>query len=981
MNIELPSGRIAPLWLVTGVLVALNTGWSETVWAAEPTLVEEIVVTGSRIRRNPLDEPAAVMELDEDYLEQTGLTNLGDMLQRLPISSSAINTRFNVPGNSGFPQDGTGIGAGASRIALRNLEARRTLVLVDGKRFVPGASASGVPIAVDLNTIPTSMIERIEILQDGASAIYGSDAIGGVVNIITHQDFDGFAIDSNYGGFLDEEDGENLELTARWGGGNDRAHFVFGAGYVEEKDVLTSDRAQSAFPNPFATTCDVPGSNCSSFTPQGRFIFGPDFAGGASVTLNDGVLNDGMGNIPAFDPSDPDSLDFHAFTNADRFNFNGEGFNFLRTPSERLNLFTNFRYDFSDYVTFRGQAMYTNRESSTRGAPEPLCLGNGCGNPIARDTVIDADQPFNPFGVDLSVQNGTLEFFGRRPLESGPRIFSQDVDTFFVSGGFEGEFEAAGRNFFWELFASYGDNEGVQEKQNSHNQARLAVALGDPDVCAQVPGCVPFNFFGGQGPDGTGSITEEMLDFVGFTQRDISDQTLKDVAFNISGDVLKLPAGGLGFAAGVEYRKQEGSFRPDPVAASGETAGIPSGPTAGNFEVIEYYAEVNVPIAAGQPGIDYLEVNGAGRISDYTTVGSEGTFKFSALYRPIPDLSLRGSVSTGIRAPGIGELFGGAAREDFTFNDPCSDFLALAGSGSGGRDTAQPADIIANCQSLGVSDDFVQLNPQVSAVSRGNEDLKEETSDNYTAGFVYSPSWAADTDWSESVTLSVDYYRIEIDDAIQGRNPAEVAVACIETLDPFFCDRVERSGTGSINLVDNQLQNIGGIETSGLDIAVSYTSPQTRIGQFRWNFDATHLAEYTEETEQPDGSTLETDFEGSVTDETFQRSFPEWRFTSTADWFYRNWSASLIFRFVSELDELANDAPTGNELDSEFYTDVRAGYRVPFLDDELMVTLGVNNLFDNDPPVCRVSCGVIGMSPISHDLPGRLGFLRVSYRR
>jgi len=227
----------------------------------------------------------------------------------------------------------------------------------------------------------------------------------------------------------------------------------------------------------------------------------------------------------------------------------------------------------------------------------------------------------------------------------------------------------------------------------------------------------------------------------------------------------------------------------------------------------------------------------------------------------------------------------------------------------------------------------------------------------------------------------VDYYRIEIDDAIQGRNPAEVAVACIETLDPFFCDRVERSGTGSINLVDNQLQNIGGIETSGLDIAVSYTSPQTRIGQFRWNFDATHLAEYTEETEQPDGSTLETDFEGSVTDETFQRSFPEWRFTSTADWFYRNWSASLIFRFVSELDELANDAPTGNELDSEFYTDVRAGYRVPFLDDELMVTLGVNNLFDNDPPVCRVSCGVIGMSPISHDLPGRLGFLRVSYRR
>jgi len=967
-----------------GVALAV-TGGSVAVgpaWAAEPQLVEEIVVTGSRIRRNPLDEPAAVLELDEEYLDQTGLTNLGDMLQRLPISSSAINTRFNVPGNSGFPQDGTGIGAGASRIALRNLEARRTLVLVDGKRFVPGASASGVPIAVDLNTIPTTMIERIEILQDGASAIYGSDAIGGVVNIITHRDFDGFAFDSNYGGFLDEEDGENLELSARWGGGNERSHFVFGVGYVEEKDILTADRAQSAFPNPFATTCDLPGSNCSSFTPQGRFIFGPAFADGASITLNDGVLNDGMSNIPQFDPDNPGTLDFHPFTNADRFNFNGEGFNFLRTPSERLNLFTNFRHDLTDRVTFRGQAMYTNRESSTRGAPEPLCLGNDCGNAIALNTVIDADQPFNPFGVDLFVDtenpdNSTMNFFGRRPLESGPRVFEQDVDTFFISGGFEGEFEAAGRNFFWELFASYGDNEGVQEKENSHNQARLAVALGDPEVCAQVPNCVPFNFFGGQGPNGNGSITEEMLDFVGFTQRDISDQTLKDVAFNISGDVLELPAGNLGFAAGVEYRKQEGSFRPDPVAASGETAGIPSGPTDGGFEVAEYYAEVNVPIAAGQPGIDYLEVNGAGRISDYTTVGSEGTFKFSALYRPIADLSLRGSISTGIRAPGIGELFGGAAREDFTFDDPCSDFLALEGE----RDAPQPADIIANCRTLGFADDFVQRNPQVSSVSRGNEDLQEETSDNYTAGIVYSPSWAADTDWAESVTLSFDYYKIEIDDAIQGRNPAEVAVVCVETLDPFFCDRIDRSGGGTINLIDNQLQNIGGIETSGFDIAVNYVSPQTPVGQFRWDFDATHLSEYTEETVQPDGSILETDFDGAITDETFQRSFPEWRFTSTADWFYQNWSATLIFRFVSELDEFANDAPSGSTLDSEFYTDVRASYRMPFLDDDLTLTLGVNNLFENDPPVCEVSCGVIGMSPISHDLPGRLGFLRLSYRR
>jgi len=960
---------------------AFTATGSSPVQAAQAEAIEEVVVTGSRIRRNPLDEPAAVMQLDEDYFDQTGLTNLGDMLQRLPISSSAINTRFNVPGNSGFPQDGTGIGAGAARIALRNIEARRTLVLVDGKRFIPGASASGVPIAVDLNTIPTSMIERIEILQDGASAIYGSDAIGGVVNVITHQEFEGFDFDVNFGGFLDEEDGENLEFSARWGTGNERSHIVVGLGYVDEKDMLTSDRAQSAFPNPFATSCDVPGSRCSSFTPQGRFILGPNLAGGADVTLNDGVLNDGMGNIPQFDPDNPGTLDFHSFTSADRFNFNQAGFNFLRTPSERVNLFTNVSHELSDTVRFKGSAVFTKRESSTRGAPEPLCLGNGCGNAIARDTVIAADQPFNPFGEELSVEAGTLSFFGRRPLESGPRLFRQDVDTFFVSGGFEGEFNAANRSFFWELFASYGDNEGVQEKQNSHNQARLAVALGDPEVCEQVPGCVPFNFFGGQGPDGTGSITEEMLDFVGFTQRDISDQTLKNIAFNISGDVLELPAGNVGFAAGYEYREHDGSFRPDPVAASGETAGIPSGPTAGDFDVEEYYAELRIPLAADQPGIDYLEVNAAGRISDYSTVGTEGTFKVSGLYRPIADLSLRGSISTGIRAPGIGELFGGAAREDFTFEDPCSDFLANIGSENGGRDTPQSAEIIASCQSLGVSDTFVQLNPQVSAVSRGNEDLSEETSDNYTAGIVYSPAWAAETNWAESLTMSFDYYKIEIEDAIQGRNPGEVAIACIDTLDPFFCDRVERAGDGTVNLIDNQLQNIGGIETDGFDIAIEYVAPPTRIGQFRSSFAATHLLDYTEETLQPDGSTTKTSFDGGVTDETFQRSFPEWRFTSTTDWVYENFSASLIFRFVSELDELQNDAPTGETLSSRLYTDIRGSYRLPVFDDALSVTLGVNNLFDRDPPVCNVSCGVINMSPISHDLPGRFGFLRVAYRR
>lgn len=958
----------------------ISTNASAQSARADDAILEEVVVTGTRIRKNPLNEPTAVLSLGEEFFEDSGLTNLGDMLQRLPIATSAINTRFNVPGNSGFPQDGTGIGAGASRIALRNLGARRTLVLVDGKRFIAGASASGVPLAVDLNTLAPNMIERIEILQSGASAIYGSDAIGGVVNIFTHKTFEGFEIDLQGSQYLEDGDGEDFTLGFKFGTKGERSHVVIGASYTEERGIETFDRRLSRFPTPNASSCDVSPPGCSSFTPQGRFIFGPNFAGGGDITLNNGVLNDGT-TLPQFDAAAPGTQDFHNFTNADRFNFNGPGFNFLRTPNERVNLFANVTYDISDTVRFVGQAVYTNRQSDTKGAPEPLCLGNGCGNPFALNTIIHQDNPFNPFGATLSTADGTLDFFGRRPLESGGRLFSQDVDTYFASGSLEGELNFGGRSWYWDLNASFGENRGTQEKQNSHNQARLAVALGDPAVCALVPGCVPFNFFGGQGPNGTGTITDAMLGFVGFTQRDASEQDFKNFSFNISGDLLDLPAGNLGFAAGAEYRDHDGSFSPDPVAASGETAGIPSGPTAGDFDVTELYAEVSVPIATDQPGIDYLEVNAAIRYSDYSTVGSEETYLMSALYRPIDSLSLRGAFSTGIRAPGIGELFGGAAREDFTFNDPCSDYLALAGSGAGGRDTPQSAGVIAACQNLGIPNTFVQLNPQVSAVSRGNERLKAETSDNFSLGIVYSPNWVEDVAWIDSLTASVDYYDIEIDDAIQGRNPGDVASACIQTLDPFFCNNVDRSALGSINLVNNQLQNIGGIETSGLDIVVNYRTPDTDVGQFELDFKATNLREYTERTEQPGGGFTSTDFEGTVTDETFQRAFPEWKYTARFNWFKEQWGASLAIRYVGEMDEFNSGALAGTQLDGIFFTDLQVNYTVPLDNDELRFSLGSNNVLDEDPETCANACGIIGMSPVAHDLPGRTLYFRASYRR
>ncbi len=939
--------------------------------AKENEVSETIVVTGSRIPTSPLDEPAPVLELNEEDLERSGLTNLGATLQQLPVMGTAINTKFNVPGNSGFPQDGNGIGAGSVQLSLRNVGAKRTLILVDGKRWVAGASASGVPSAVDLNTIPANAIERIEVLQDGASAIYGSDAIGGVVNIITTQEFDGLRVDVQSGSYVSDGDGESTDVALLWGGGDEKTHFVFSANYVEEKSIETFDRAQSAFPSPFGTSCLDGG--CSSFTPQGRFVLGPNF-GFTDVTLNDGVLNDGGANVPSFDPNNPFSGDFHAFSAADRFNFNGPGFNFLQTPSQRANLFVNATHEFTPNTRLLMKATYTNRKSRTMGAPEPLCLGAGCGNRIAENIVIDADQIYNPFGVDLSVGLGTLEFFARRPLESGPRIFEQDVNTYFGSLGLEGKIQTETRTFNWDITASYGDNRGFQQKFGAHNIARLAVALGDPAVCAATPNCVPFNFFGGQGPNGTGSITQEMLNFIGFVQRDFSEQTLTDISANITGDLFRLPTGTVAFAAGIEYREHDGSFQPDPIAASGETAGIPSGPTAGGFDVTEYYGELNVPLVFDAVGVDYLELNLAARVSDYSTFGSEDTYKAGVLYRPVRDLSLRGSVSTGIRAPGIGELFGGAAREDFTFLDPCADVFGVLGSANGGRDAAQPANIIANCTALGVPTNLAQRNPQLSAISAGNRALIAETSDNVSLGVVYSPSWVESVNWIGGLTFSLDYYDLTIDDAVQGRDPGDIVTACVDTLDPFFCNAVERTASGNVNLVDNQLQNIGSIEASGYDFGLRYSGPETHIGTFGFTTNATFLDNYTEFTANPDGTFTETDRTGTITNETFQRAWPELRFTSTLDWNRKAWGSSLTFRYVDDLLQ-----PSGNTLDSRFYTDLRVRYKTEVLGSKTTFVLGVNNLLDEDPAICD-SCGVINMSPVVHDLPGAVGYLRLSVR-
>lgn len=961
--------------------VAVYAGLSGAVIAQD--VQEEIVVTGSRIRQDPLEQKAPLLTLTEEDIKRTGLSSLGDLLQRLSTSGSPLTTRFNSSGNFGFPPDGGGIGAGATTVDLRNLGSKRSLVLVDGLRWVSESSASGVGSAVDLNTIPLSVVERIEVLQDGASAIYGSDAIAGVVNVITKKNFEGLELAAYLGTY--DESGGTEDYTFTIGTSNERTNMMFAASYVDQRRIRASDIEQSSTPIPFVTD----GTGGSSGTPQGRFAFtdpntGLDF---------DCTTNDGVGGIPNYDPANPCAGDdFHPFTTADRFNF--ANYNLVLTPSERVNLYTQVQHELTPKVTLYAKGMFNRRESTNQAAPEPLFIGPDAGNGNLLDTIsVDVTNPYNPFGFTLNSNpdagDVNFVFAGRRPLEGGPRIFDQTVETWYASAGLQGEFDALSRTFYWDLNTLKSENRADQVKQGGYNSAHIALALGPVDTCEAVNGCVPLDFFGGQGADGSGTITPEMLDWIGFVQKDLSEQELFSVSGNISGHLFELPAGPLQFAAGFEHREQDGFFQPDAVVVAGESAGVPSSPTRGGFNVDEFYGELNIPLLANLPLVELLEVSAAVRNSDYDEF-DDTTTKFGLRWRPIEDLLVRATAAEGFRAPSIGELFGSDARFDQTLSDPCSDLLGLSGGA-----VASP-ELQAACIDLGVPADgsYVQFNPQISVTTGGNALLEAETSDSYTVGVVYAPEWAKEASWTNGLEFEVTYWDFELEDAIQAPDAQVQLDGCIATQDPALCSGISRTPNGTINGFANQLTNIGGIDTSGWDINLTWLSPEFGLGQFRVQWYNTILDEYVESIETSTGF-VDIAREGQE-DGDPERGWPELKSTFILEWFRDEWGASWTLRYIDEITEECrggveslgvcsnpdpdNESNSFNDLDSTLYNDVQVTYRPAQFEDRIELTVGINNVFDEDPPAC-FSCALNGFDASIYDVPGQFYYLRAIYRR
>ncbi len=909
----------------------------------------DVVVTGSRIRRDPTEQDKPVISVDQAGIAQTGLTAVADVLQRLPSAAGGLNTKVNNAGNIGGPPDGTGVSSGSAEIDLRYLGAKRTLVLVDGLRYVNGSAAGGIPASVDLNSIPINFISRVEVLQSGASPLYGSDAVAGVVNVITKQQQKGLQASAQFGTFR-QGDGHTYNATLDYGVQNEGTgtSVVFGGYYTKQGGVSTADRAISRYPYPYATTCAIPSSGCSSATPRGRY----DVLG-QSLTLNAPVI----GRAPTL----ADYRPYRGNNSDDGFDF--APYNYLLTPSERYGGWLSFKQALGGETNFRVKAIYNRRNSTTQAAFLPLFIGPDAGNGNLLDTIsVDATNPYNPFGVTLSSgADGTPANYStirRRFVEGGPRRFSQRVDTFSVTGTLDGSFEVGAHRWYWDVNGVYGLNDAHQVFTGNLNAARLAQALGPVRLC--TGDCVPFNIFGG-----VGSITPAMLNYVTFDERDKSLQRLWDGQANLTGDIIDLPAGPVGFAIGYEHRDQRASYTPDPVIVAGLGADVPTSPSRGGFNVDEVYGELRIPLLADTTLFQKLELDGAVRHSNYSSFGSNTTFTASGLWKPVRDLLLRGGYAESLRAPSIGELYAGPSRTDATINDPCT-------SADGGSFSTN-ATVRANCIANGVPANGSYAEPvggQLGVFSRGSTALRPETARTWTAGGVYSPAWARGG-FASALSLEVNYFRIRLKNAIDSVPATLTLSRCAFFADPVSCAAIDRNGNGSVSSISAVLQNLNGIDTDGLDGNLTYRSPPVAGGTAGLTVNAAYLLKY--DVRPP--ADLNAPTQHCVRTErclATDQAFPRVKVNGTLDWIGRYFGGSFTGRYISAVRE-----SNGNRMRPTFYGDVQLFVSPGWIDERLRLTAGVNNVFNRKPPACY-TCDSANFDPTTYDLPGQVGYLRLS---
>lgn len=821
--------------------------------------VSEIVVTGSRIARPNFDSPVPVSVVDSRLIENSGNISTGDILRQLPAAGVSGIT----PTNSGFQTAGNGI----TTVNLRNLGESRTLVLLNGRRFVPGVVGTQ---DVDFNSIPTDIIDRIDVVTGGASSVYGSDALAGVVNIITKQNFEGVVVSGQYG-VAERGDDVTGKISATIGSrfADDRGNAVFNFGYDRTGAVFAHSRCDRDMCVDGVNTMELTGDPAdyrgtttpflSSFPPEGVALIGRPGAGNLRRVL------DPNGTVRPF------------VTATD--GFNRQAFRILQVPDKRINFHSQLNYEINKAaqvfaeVTYVHHKLFSEIEPTPFGSSQlfnnsaPFCTATGCTNGIpltsasVPEAIKAAVRAANPGRPDSALVVG----FQRRLNEVGNRGNELERSTFRTVVGLKGD--TGFQNWHYEVSLNYGRTDEQQQTNGEINLNNFRAALDSTvvngqtvctDPVARAAGCVPINVFG------VNSITPAGANYV----RSASGRTSRIEEFVINayaaGDLFTLPAGMVNAAVGAEYRQEKSSDVPDPLTQIGGTSGNLTPATIGQFDVHELFGELRVPVLKDLPFVKSLDVNLSGRFSDYSTVGTTKAYAASIEYQPFDVLKLRGQYSRAVRAPNVGELFAPALQNFPTVVDPCRGVTRTAGGQAAffntRNDISNPNNVLTsgvNASTIGdaiatacLSDPAVaarvardgglaltQSEAQgVTGFDGGNPKLKAETGDTWTVGLLFNPrSWGH---WWAPLSISVDYYNIKIKDRIAVVDEQTELDKCYTPggFNPSspFCSQIVRFGSGNASVgalfAVNQVNgNFAESTTEGVDVQGSYRLDLTDV--------------------------------------------------------------------------------------------------------------------------------------------------------
>jgi iron complex outermembrane receptor protein len=899
------SYKNVPTATALGLLLLSNGAYAQqpaTASALAATPMERVQITGSRInlKQEQLSGVGPVTVIDAEAIQRSGAISIETLLQRMPSSAGTAGNQSSAYWTSN--------GYGTTQVNLRGLGIDRTLVLLNGRRVVAGGT--GANSSVDLNMIPVAMIERIEVLKDGASAIYGADAVAGVVNIITKKAIDGVEMSVRYGK-TEQGDGEEKAADLVWGTRGERGSLMASLNYSESGEVNLASRAP-----------------CALFEEDGKLVCtGSSSTVGGRARLADGrrinFNQDAGGNPRGFETY-----------SAAKHGYNSNPFLNAVNPIKRIGFtaFGNMRLN--DNVEMFTELLFTNRKSEQLATPGAI----GANRPIN----IAASHPTNPTGQNLVLER-------RRVAEVGPRNFFQETNTFRIASGLKG---AINDKWDWSASVNWGRNTGIDGMTNIINLDRVDATL-DAANCGKTPTSAPCGNYLGYG-----NLTPAVLDFIHFDTRDHGGNDQKSFNAGVSGQLFNMPAGAVGFASGFEYRQEKGWRDPDSLIVSGAANTNRQDPIAGEYSAREVFAEVSVPLLAKLPLVDSLTLNAAARYSDYSLFGSKSTYKAGLDWQVIPSLKIRANRSTAFRVPGVPELFGGVSEGNLTTTDPCNSW-----------NTQDPnSNVYKNCQASRVPVGFKQFGPSILTTGGGNVDLEPEDADTFTVGAVWTPS--------KSVTLTLDYFNIEIDNAIQTVPGSTKLSVCYNSpgLSHIFCSPssfTRDPATGEINFLSSQPANAAQQRVSGIDLGALYD-----FRAYGWNValnaDVSRLNRF-DVAPFPGGETIE--YAGKITGG--RGSYAEWRAATGLTAANGPWSGSYNIQYIGSADDInASAGDIGARAPSVAYHNASVKYA---LSKAMTLSVGVDNLLDKAPPYIQ-SWTDGNTDTMTYDLLGRRWHVRLGYR-